>query len=517
MKKKTSGRRGDLNAAMRALVGTSDEKLADLRQQLFDELGERQVMAWLGKQDFDKRRLLEFLEPLDFTVPQYRVIFTGIDAMVKNGYSQTMLSWFMVANYLNERNTIDAAGGPDNVREILAFTPDETIDVLTTMYELRRKRAMREAVEKIVSEVSSYRDSENPNMLETLRLIGEATKEYQAIVSKLSNTDELYSDKLTGDVGQLKDTITVPTEYMVPSPFPSLQRRCPFMREQLVVIGARPGMGKTSLVVDLAFYAARMKMPTILVTLEMSERQLIRRHISQSVEIQLSSLSQNDLSQYDPYLENYIEDYLKPTLGYLEICDGRLKGVETVTQINRYMDVMEQRMGKIGLVVIDHIQLMKADKDYRNNRLAELTEISGGLKRLSVDRKCCVVVLSQLKRPATEDPNKIARPVQTDLRESGSLEQDADTIIMVHRPEYYWKGSEATPDNVKGVAEFLVDKNRDGAPGMERLRWNRNFARFEDGDPMTTYLPRSTADLFSVSRNPSEESEPEPPEMADIV
>jgi replicative DNA helicase len=520
MKKRASGQRSDLNAAMRALVGTSDERLADLRQQLFDELGERQVMSWLGRADFEKSKLLDFLEPGDFTVPQYRVIYSAVSAMIqKEGYSPSMVNWFLVANFLSERNLIDAAGGPDNVREILSFSADETVDVISIMYELRRKAAMREATAKIVNEVTFYKNAEAPNMLDTLGIIMGAAKDYEKATSLLVRSDEIYSDKLTGDVENLKSTITIPANYLIPSPFPTIQSRCPFMREQLIIVGARPGMGKTSFVVDQCFYAASRKLPTLLVTLEMPERQLMRRHISQSVEIRLSQLAQPDLSDYDSFLEEYINGFLRPTVGYLEICDGRLKKVETVNQISRYMDVLEQRMGQIGLVVIDHMQLMKADKDHRNNRLSELTEISGGLKRLSIDRKCCVLALSQLRRPQDEDPKKIKRPVQSDLRESGSLEQDADSIIMIHRPEYYWKGSEMTPDDVKGVAEFLVEKNRDGAPGMETIRWNRNFARFEDplrgGDSLL--IPRPLSDLDAVRRDPSATRENEPPEMADIV
>ena len=239
-------------------------------------------------------------------------------------------------------------------------------------------------------------------------------------------------------------------------------------RSDLIIVAGRPAMGKTSIVLNLAKNVAQLHdLPVCIFSLEMSKEQLTYRLLSMEVGIESGRLRTGRLQQ---------EEW--PLLG---------QGINTLGQLPMYLDdkpnstVLEMRslcrrliaeQGKeLGLIVIDYLQLMEGSTP--DNRVQELSRITRGLKGMARELKVPVVALSQLSRGVESRTNK--RPMLSDLRESGSIEQDADLVLMIYRDEYY------NPDTTdKGITEVIVTKHRNGPIGTVKLLFEPQFTRFRN-------------------------------------
>lgn len=262
----------------------------------------------------------------------------------------------------------------------------------------------------------------------------------------------------------------------VPSGFDDLDKvTAGWQKSDLVVLAARPGMGKTAFVLSMARNSSvDFKKPIAIFSLEMSAVQLVTRLISSESEISGEKLRKGNLEDYEweqltkkvgPLLESpmYIDD--TPALSVFELrakC-RRLK---------------EQH--DIQMVVIDYIQLMTAGIDTKNgNREQEISTISRSLKSLAKELNIPVIVLSQLNR-SVETRGGSKKPQLSDLRESGAIEQDADMVLFIYRPEYYGIDQDEDDRPTAGMAKLIIAKHRNGALGEIGLRFRANFARFEN-------------------------------------
>lgn len=233
-----------------------------------------------------------------------------------------------------------------------------------------------------------------------------------------------------------------------------------------ILIGARPSMGKTALVLNLADYiAVRNKVPTAIFSLEMSKEQLVNRMLSMEARVDAQSIRSGDLQDGD--WEKLIESATDIGRSGLIIDDtpGITIG-ELRSKCRKYK--MEH---DLKLVIIDYLQLMSGNGK-TDSRQQEISEISRSLKGLARELSVPVIALSQVNRACETRPDH--RPIMSDLRESGSIEQDADVIMFLYRDEYYNKDSE---DN-KGKAELIIAKQRNGPIGTVDLRWLPNTTRF---------------------------------------
>ena len=235
----------------------------------------------------------------------------------------------------------------------------------------------------------------------------------------------------------------------------------------LIILAARPSMGKTALALNIAYNVAHhSKLPVAIFSLEMSKEQLVRRLLSAIGRIDASRLRRAFLTN-DQWTE------LTRAAGELMDCPILIDDTPAVTALEvRAKCRRLRRDKKLGLVLIDYLQLMRGRRDF-TSREQEISEISRSLKALAKELDVPVVALSQLNRRVEERPNK--RPVLSDLRESGAIEQDADVILFIYRDEVYRKDS---PD--KGVAEIIVGKQRNGPTGSFKLHFSSQFTRFDD-------------------------------------
>lgn len=247
-----------------------------------------------------------------------------------------------------------------------------------------------------------------------------------------------------------------------------------FNSGDLIILAARPAMGKTAFATAIAHHiAAKEGKASVIFSLEMSKEQIAQRMLSSEAKIDSNRLRSGDLSEDEftriteclgtlSELPIYIDDSANITVSSIR------------TELRR---LQSEKKLDIGVVVIDYLQLMEGSGD---NRVQELSKITRSLKLLAKDCKVPIIVLSQLNRGVEGRNNK--RPMMADLRESGSIEQDSDLILMLYRDEYY---NPDTPD--RGVAELIIAKHRNGATGTVKLLFKPEFTQFVNMEKRVNY------------------------------
>lgn len=254
--------------------------------------------------------------------------------------------------------------------------------------------------------------------------------------------------------------------------FPALDDRLNGLREgDLVIVAGRPSMGKTTFAMNVVEHnVTRAKVPAIVFSMEMGASQIIEKMTASLGGISLNSLRRGTLTG---------EEWAKFTAASKMIQNATLhiddRGGLSVGQMRARCHEIRRKVGNLGLIMVDYVQLMQAKAE---GRTQEITKISGGLKALAKEFRCPVIALSQLSRAVEQRNDK--RPIMSDLRESGSLEQDADIIIFPYRAGYY-----ENPDDPDPLTEIIVGKIRMGRRGSEGLEFQGHYSRFKplDGRP----------------------------------
>ncbi len=238
-------------------------------------------------------------------------------------------------------------------------------------------------------------------------------------------------------------------------------------KTDLLILAARPAMGKTALALNIAVAAAR-QVPTLIFSLEMGATQLGDRLLSAEGKIKMSLIQRgvfnaNEQARLMDAVEELAERKLKiDDTGNLRLSEIRMRARQH-----------KHKYG-LGLIVIDYIQLMKGNGNYRDNRVQEVSEISRGLKALAKELDIPILALSQLSRGVEMRADK--RPQLSDLRESGSIEQDADVVMFLYRDEYYNRDDS---DN-ENIAELIIAKNRNGATGSIHVKFEKEYQKFSN-------------------------------------
>lgn len=239
-----------------------------------------------------------------------------------------------------------------------------------------------------------------------------------------------------------------------------------FQQSDLIVIAGRPSMGKTSFAMAVARNIAE-KMPVAIFSLEMSKEQLVQRMLASEAGIESNYLRTGRISQtqWEPL------SYALGTLSNLPIYIDDTANQSVMQMRSQARRLQAEHGDKLGLILIDYLQLMEGSGS--ENRVQEISRITRSLKGLARELGVPVIALSQLSRGVEARTNK--RPMMSDLRESGSIEQDSDLIIMLYRDEYY---SPDTPD--RGIAEIIITKHRNGPTGVVKLIFDPQFTRFRN-------------------------------------
>jgi replicative DNA helicase len=237
----------------------------------------------------------------------------------------------------------------------------------------------------------------------------------------------------------------------------------------LTIVGARPAMGKTAFGLGIAVHVgAIVQRPALYFSLEMSRQELAERILASTAGIDSSKLRTGDLSDGDWNRAHDAFGFLQSAKVFIDDNPAL-----TVMDVRARARRIKQQNGDIGVVIIDYLQLMSS-RGRAENRQVEVSEMSRSLKILARELSCPIIALSQLSRKLEERGDK--RPMMSDLRESGALEQDADVVLFLFRPEQYGE----VPNDKKSDAEIIVGKNRNGPTRTAHLTWRGEFARFDN-------------------------------------
>ncbi len=236
----------------------------------------------------------------------------------------------------------------------------------------------------------------------------------------------------------------------------------------LVVLAGRPAMGKTSLAMNMAEHCALQEnLPVLVISLEMTSDELTTRLVGSVGRVDQMNLQTAQLEDHE--WGRVSEAMEKLHSAPIDIQDA---GVNTIGEIRAMARRFMHRHKKIGLIIVDYLQLVSGSGNGNENRATEVGQVSRGLKLLAGELQCPIIALSQLNRSLEDRPDK--RPRMSDIRESGSVEQDADVIMFVYRDEVYTKEACMTP----GVAEIIIAKQRNGPTGTVRMAWQPTYTRF---------------------------------------
>ncbi len=406
------------------------------------------------------------LKPEDFYLDRHQVIFRAIHDLYAASKPVDELS---VVESLAQHGKIEEVGGKLYVSELAAKVPaagnaKHYAEIVQQNSLLRRLLGAGQEIQSWVHE----REGEPRLLAERAeKLLFEVAHEEQA--SDFRRVDEILIDELDRleklSSGEAEVTGT-------PSGFRDLDGITGgFQPGNLIVLAARPAMGKSALVANIAENVSmKHELPVAFFSLEMSEVELAQRFIACRARIPGERLRKGKVAQKDwPKVVRACNELERAPLW---IDDSSDLGLLDLRAKARRLHAQEQSRGGLGAVVVDYMQLMRAD-DPRANRVEQVGQMSRGLKILARELGIPVIAISQLSRAPEQRPDK--RPILSDLRESGQIEQDADVVAFLYRDEYYDPDSED-----QGIAEVIIAKHRNGPIGKARLAFIERFPRFLD-------------------------------------
>lgn len=416
-----------------------------------------------------------------------RTIFSVIKKMVQESRKVDVLT---VTEELAKQGKLEEIGGPGYIAE-LSSKVASSAHIESHASILARKEHLRSLINitGVIYE-KAYDESNDPEDLQQ-----EAEQALYDLSQKgcTTTTVDLYTS-LKDSIKEIEAASSHPDGITgVPSGFDKLDvMTAGFQPSDLVILAGRPAMGKTSFALNMAFNIASMGIPAAFFTLEMSHVQLTNRIISSVCEISGNRILRGNLNPED---WNKIDKRVNAMSTPLFIDDTPALSVFQIRSKARYL--IQKKNVKI--IFVDYLQLMSAGGEGYGTRQEEVSIVSRSLKALAKELNVPVVALSQLNRGIeSREGIEGKRPRLSDLRESGSIEQDADMVLFVHRPEYYHIYQDENGRDLRGKAEIIIAKHRKGATGDIMLSFKAEYTRFEDPDlkPQT--------DLSKISKESSQ-------------
>lgn len=437
----------------------------------------------------------DFLRAVHFFVPAHQRIFETVQKLVDRGQTASPVT---LKNYFEQDEDLKDVGGAEYLADLAASVVSviNAEDYARTIYELHLRRSLISLGEDVVN--GSYSHTvEN----DAARLIETA----EAKLFELAESGDVKASFIT-----LRDSVLTAIERAekayktqghvtgVTTGLLDMDKKLGGLQESdLLILAGRPSMGKTALATNIAFNAAKAyaesggKEGAIVgfFSLEMSADQLATRILADQSGISSDAIRKGAIKQED--FRRFVEASQKLSQIPLYIDDVPALSISAVRTRARRL----KRQHGLGLIVVDYLQLLRGtgSKQGMENRVLEISEITRGLKAIAKELEIPVLALSQLSRQVEQREDK--RPLLSDLRESGSIEQDADVVMFVYREEYYLSRSEPEPGTDKhmrwqesmekahNIGECIIAKQRHGPIGTVRMHFDPNLTRFSDLDP----------------------------------
>jgi len=446
----------------------SDPQLDSLRVPPHSIEAEQSVLGGLLLDNAAYDRVIDLVSAEDFYRFDHRLIFQSITKLVAASNPADVITVFESLSLIGKAEEV---GGLAYLNALAQNTPSAAN--IRRYAEIVRDRGVLRKLITVSDEIAG--DAFNPQGKEVKQMLDAAESKIFAIAEEgargavgfvdiqpllarvVERIDELFSRDGSNDI------TGVPTGMM------DLDRMTSGLQQgDLIIVAGRPSMGKTAFSVNIGENVAiESGLPVAIFSMEMGGTQLAMRMLGSVGRIDQQRLKTGRLNEEDwPKLTHAIQKMNDAQI-YIDETPA-LSSIELRSRSRR----LARKCGQLGLIIVDYLQLMSANSP-GENRATEISEISRNLKSLAKELNCPVIALSQLNRSLEQRPNR--RPVMSDLRESGAIEQDADLILFIYRDEVYNPDS---PD--KGTAEIIIGKQRNGPIGQVRMTFLGQFTKFEN-------------------------------------
>lgn len=436
---------------------------------------EQSVLGGLMLDNNSWDRVADVVGDEDFYRYEHRLIFRAIATLVNETRPADAIT---VQEELERSDLLEKAGGFNYLVTLIQNTPSAAN--IRRYAEIVRERSIMRQLAEVGTEIA--RSAYMPQGRNAEQLLDEAENKVFRIAESTEKSKQGFmaiGELLRQNIARIDllynrdnpDEVTG-----VATGFSDLDRITSGLQAgDLVIVAGRPSMGKTAFALNIGENVAlQSKLPVAVFSMEMGGAQLVMRMMSSIARVNQSALKTGNLSS---------EDWVRLNEAVMDLTESPMFIDETAGLTALEIRARSRRLarrfnGKLGLIVIDYLQLMSGSKR-SDNRSAELGEISRSLKSLAKELQVPVIALSQLSRTVEQRTDK--RPMMSDLRESGAIEQDADLIMFMFRDEYYNREK----SQMKGIAECIIGKHRNGPTGRVFLTFLGEYTRFED----STYIP----------------------------
>ena len=452
-----------------------DRQLAQLRVPPHSAEAESSVLGGLLLDNSSWDRVSDLLTESDFYRFEHRLVFGAIGALVNSAKPADVIT---VDEHLKAAGVGDACGGLSYLNALAQSVPSAAN--VRRYGEIVRERAVLRKLIAAGDEMIS--DALRPAGRPVSQILDEAETRVYRIGEEGSKQKRAWHDTrnlVVEAIDRISERAEKGAQAVtgVATGYADLDRMTSGLQDgDLVILAARPSMGKTALALNIGENVAIKKgLPVAVFSMEMGASQLMNRMLASTGRIEQSRIQTGALSDDDwSRLSEAVE-----VLGQAPIFIDDTPALSPNELRARARRKARECGGKLGLIIVDYLQLMSASEipsggaGAPENRAAVLGEISRGLKSLAKELQCPVIALSQLNRSVESRPDK--RPMMSDLRDSGAIEQDADVIMFIYRDEYYNKDSKEP-----GVAEVIISKQRNGPVGTVKLAFLKAVSKFQD-------------------------------------
>jgi replicative DNA helicase len=445
-----------------------DPQIAQLRTPPHSIEAESSVLGGLLLDNSTWDKVGDLLKENDFYRYEHRLVFGAMGSLINANKPADVVTVF---EHLQGQGKSDDVGGLVYLNALAQYVP--STGNIRRYAEIVRERSILRQLVSTSDDIAT--SAFNPKGRSVASILDEAEQKIFNIGEEGSRIKRGFQEMGTLVVNlmdRVQEMADNPNDITgVPTGFYDLDRMTSGLQGgDLVVLAARPSMGKTAFAINIAEHVAMNEgLPVAVFSMEMGAAQLAVRIVGSIGRIDQGHLRTGKLTDEEwPRLTEAIEKLRDISL-HIDETAGL-----TAAELRASARRLARSCGKLGLIVVDYLQLMSGSASDNENRATELGEISRGLKMLAKELGCPVIALSQLNRSVETRPEK--RPMMSDLRESGAIEQDADIIMFIYRDDYYTKEASKEP----GVAEIIIAKQRNGPTGMVKLAFLKPLTRFEN-------------------------------------
>jgi replicative DNA helicase len=457
----------EVNTSVLARAGTASFAVPD-RQPPYAPEAEISVLGGMLIDGDAVAKALEFVDDTMFYREANRRVFRAMARLFQRGQ---VIDPVTIGEELSKTDELEGVGGMSYIADLLDAVP--TAANIEYHARIVRERALLRRLIDASSQI--IRDSYEPGERTVEEILDIAEQKIFQVAQSHEREGFVWIKKILYPTFEKIEQLQAAKGGLtgVPTGFHDLDEMTGgLQRGDLVIVAARPSMGKTAFVTGVGLHAAiSHQVPVALFSLEMSKQQVVQRMLCSEALVDLGRLMRGRLQDDD-------FGRLAQAAGHLNTAPVWIddSGTLTVLEMRAKARRLKADQPELGLIVVDYIQLMHAGGE-AENRQQEVSAISRGLKALAKELSVPIIALSQLSRAPEQRSDH--RPQLSDLRESGSIEQDADIVMFLYRPEYYVTPVEAQEKELQGKAELIISKQRNGPTGPVDLYFRKECARFE--------------------------------------